>query len=158
MTTTPESHPTPDADAGAPAPARRGSALWPALAALFAITTLVLAVVLLWPGAAEEADEGLTGTAAASAALACQIMAEVDPAGHEDAGTDEAWADLNRLSAAESLGHTAEAQDPSYEDLRTTLGTPRLVQAQAFSMDVPDYTEAVERAQRACEDVLVGED
>lgn len=132
--------------------------IWPSLAALFAVTTLVLTGVLLWPAGEAETETSLTGTAASTAQLACRTLGEVDPTGHADASTDAAWADMNRLSAAVSLGFTAEAQDPSYEELRTVLETPRHAQARTFAMDGPEYLDAVEQARQACEDVLSDEE
>ena len=151
---------------------RSGARPWQLVSLMLAIVVAVLAFLLLRPTEdaqvveaqveepeAEVAPEagGPTATAESAAILACEVMAEVDPAGFEDPSSDEAWAEVTRMGAAGMLAMTAEAMDPAYEELRELIEAPRHVQARTFQMSDEQYTQAVEQAHAACEDVLPAE-
>ena len=74
-------------------------------------------------------------------------------AGFEDLSDDERFIQLNRLAAAGTLAWTAEAQDPGMEGFREAMERPRVVAAQMFVTEGPEFDEAIAGAQAACADL-----
>lgn len=123
--------------------------LWPILAIGFAILSLVLLLVLVWPSG----DDAMTDSAEDSAALSCRMLAEADSEGFTDMTDDESWVQINRLTVASALALTAEAHDQEFEDLRHAIDKPRIVAAQMFTMEGPEFDEALDQARAACADL-----
>jgi len=123
--------------------------LWPILAIAFAVLSLILLILLVWP----RGDDTLSATAEESAELSCQMFAEAELDGFEDLSDDERFIQLNRLAAAGTLAWTAEAQDPGMEGFREAMERPRVVAAQMFVTEGPEFDEAIAGAQAACADL-----
>ncbi|MCK0111664.1 hypothetical protein MWU75_05880 [Ornithinimicrobium sp. F0845] len=124
--------------------------LWPILAIGFAILSMILLAVLLWP---DGDDDTVTDTAEDSAELSCQVFAEAELNGFEGLSDDERFIQVNRLSTAGMLAWTAEAQDPGMEGFREAMERPRHVAAQMFVTEGPEFDEAMAGARAACADL-----
>ncbi|WP_256839762.1 hypothetical protein [Ornithinimicrobium faecis] len=133
-----------------PAPHASGSAAWKVLAALLAIACAVLAFLLLRPAEEAEAEESPTATAESTGALACDVLGEVVAVPDDEMASDEAYVMQLRLSAAGVLGLMAEEQDASFENFAEHLQGPGQAQARSFSMDSPEFHEALDLARSTC--------
>lgn len=146
---------------GSPMPPRpaRSSRLWQVLAALFAVTTLTLAAVLLWPaGEAEaEVEQPVLGSAQSTAELACQILEELPTAGAEVTSREYAVVQ-GQVAVVASLGWLASAQDAEYSTFRTATDEPRARTTSLHQLDGPEFTEAMDGAHAACAEYLAAED
>lgn len=141
--------------AGAQAPPREASprgpasVLWPALAIGFAVVSAVLAVLLLRPFG----DDGLTTSAEGAAALACEVLDEVDTS-QTDLESDEAWVVLTQLRVVGSLAWVATAHDESsYEDFRRAVELPQHAVERNLSMEGEEFATAITEARAACDDI-----
>lgn len=133
-------------------PARRasGGAVWRVLAALLALACAVLAFLLLRPAEEAEAEGGPTATAESTGGLACEVLGEVVAVPDDEVGSDEAYVEQLRLSAAGVLGMMAEEQDASFEKFAEHLQGPSQAHARTFSMDSPEFHDALDLARSTC--------
>ena len=139
-----------EATGKAPAQRAGSQSVWKVLTVLLAVACAVLAFLLLRPAA--EAEGGPTASAESSAQLACDVLAEISPMPESEADSDEAWVMVNETNLVRMAAMTAEAQDSSYVEFRKTLEAPAHAHARTFSMDSPEFHEALEAAQAACAD------
>lgn len=133
-----------------PAPRASGGAVWKVLATLLALACAVLAFLLLRPAEEAEADGGPTATAESSGALACDVLGEVVPVADDERGSDEAYAAQLRLGVVGVLGMMAESQDASFEKFAKHMQGPQQAFNATFSMDGPEFNEALDLARSTC--------
>lgn len=143
--------------------APRGSGIWKTLTVLLAVACAVLAFLLLQPADDAEADDaqadgGVTATAEGSAALACAVLGDVVAIPDDEAASDEAYVHQLRLGAVQVLGMMAGAQDASLEKFAEHMQGPSAAQARAFSMEGPEFQEALDLAQSTCANRFPTED
>ena len=152
----------PESTSAAPATRASGGTAWKVLAALLALTCAVLTFLLLRPAPEAEAEVenegGPTATAEATGALACDVLGEVVAIPDDQAGSDEAYVQQLRLGAAGLLGMMAGEQDGSFETFAEDLQRPQQTHARMFSMDNPEFHEALEAAQSTCADRFPSEE
>ncbi|HLS25942.1 MAG TPA: hypothetical protein VK063_08725 [Beutenbergiaceae bacterium] len=117
------------------------------MTAILAVVSLVLAVLLVTGGAG-----GQVGSSArSSAAAACDLVQQV-PADGVDMGADEdlAWITVYRLRGAAHLAEMAGEMDDGYRSFAGALGQPSRVYTETFSMEGPEFVEALQDAHAAC--------
>lgn len=125
---------------------------WKALTGLLALACVVLVFLLLRPAEEAEAEGGPTATADSSATLACEVLRETAPFPDDELDSDEASVDRVRLSVAAALGMLAEEQDTTLATLAQHLREPSRTFAATFSMDSPEFHDALDLATSACAD------
>lgn len=131
-----------------------GSTAWKVLTGVLAVACAVLVFLLLRPTdevEASEADLPATGSAESSAELACEVLRAASPVPDDQLDSDEAWVEQNRYATVTTLAMTAAAQDPALEKFEEAMRGPQQAQARTFSMEGPEFTEALDLAQRTCD-------
>lgn len=151
--TTPDSYTTPAGASGAPQAGPKSSRTWPVLTAAFAVTSLVLAGLLLWPSGEAEAEEPVLGSAQTTVELTCQILEEV-PTSDLDVQDPEYYVAQGQALVVASLGWLASAHDPEYATFRTVTQEPRSLTDSAHRLDSPEFVAAVDAAKSECADRL----
>ncbi|WP_109474503.1 hypothetical protein [Ornithinimicrobium cavernae] len=128
-----------------------GPGVWRSLTVLLAVACAVLSFLLV----RAQAEDGLgpTRSAESTAALACRVLAEIEPDGIVDPARADGYLALSRLSLATELAWLAFLQDDSYGAWRAEVEAPRFEFAQTFSPDSVEFTRALDQAREACADL-----
>lgn len=131
-----------------------GNTAWKVLAGLLALACAVLAFLLLRPTSEAEAETegGPTATAEATGALACEMLGEVSPVSEGQAESKTTFVQQYRLGTIGALGMLAAEQDDSFEDFSKKLQGPSTAYSATFSMDSPEFHDALEQAKATCAD------
>jgi hypothetical protein len=115
-----------------------------ATAGVLGVVAVVLAVLLLGSG-----DDEVGSTAESSARAACDVLDRLPDA--LDPDDDDAMALFSaQLGSVTSLAMLADAQDDSYGRLADAVSAMRDAYAAQFSIEVPDFTDAREDAEKLC--------
>lgn len=135
------------------------STTWKVLTGVLAVACAVLVFLLLRPTGEAEATEPevggtdvpATSTAESSASLACEVLRAASPVPDDQLDSDQAWVEQNRFGVVASLGLTAAGQDSAFEKFEEAMQGPLRAYSATFSMSGPEFTEALDLAQRTCD-------